>query len=126
MNYLTYAEYQALGGALTQTAFNRFSARADGVIDAATKKRIVGMATMPNAAKNAAYELIGLFSQNDDTTVAVASKSQSAGSVSESVSYVTQSAADIDEAIDRILWDFLGAVEDDSGTPLLYRGAKCV
>lgn len=56
--YLTYLEYQSLGGTLEETPFNLLEYEARKQIDLRTKKRLVGLETIPNEVKLCDYHLI--------------------------------------------------------------------
>ena len=124
MIYLTYEEYLNIGGVLDSTAFNRNIDRACGIIDNETHNRIDGMNEVPRQAKALCRDLVEyLVTNNNVNEKDVASWSDSAGPLSESVSYTNKSADDIYGDIQNIVYDYLGSVSDDKGTPLLYRGA---
>ena len=123
MIYLTYTEYKEIGGTLEETAFNRNIDRACGVIDNATHNRIECMAEVPQRAKALCRDLMEYLARNDTTEIAVTSRSQSAGGVSESESYATKTADDMYGDIQNMIYDYLLNVTDDNGIPLLYRGA---
>ena len=59
------------------------------------------------------------FSAN---SVNVSSRSQSAGGVSESESFVVRSVEERASEVDEMLKDYLLNTTDDNGVPLLYRG----
>lgn len=126
MQYITYEEYQQVGGVCDDlTAFNRYIDRACGIIDVATHNRIEAMEEVPRQAKAACRDLVEYLSNNADTSgKTVASRSQSAGSVSESESYTVKSLDDMRNDVENLLFDYLGSVTDDKGTPLLYRGCS--
>ena len=125
MIYLTYEEYSnGLGGSLDLTAFSRNIDRACGIIDNATHNRIDCMAEVPQQAKALCRDLVEYLARNDATEIAVTSRSQSAGSVSESESYATKTADDVYGDIQNMIYDYLLNVTDDNGTPLLYRGCS--
>ena len=124
MIYLTYEEYSNMGGVLDLTAFNRFSDRAFGIVDNATHNRIEYMAEVPQRVKALCRDLVEYLARNDTTEIAVTSRSQSAGGVSESESYVTKTADDMYGDIQNMIYDYLLNVTDDNGTPLLYRGCS--
>ena len=124
MIYITYEEYSNIGGICDLTAFNRFSDRAFSIIDNATHNRIEYMAEVPQRAKALCRDLVEYLARNDTTEIAVTSRSQSAGGVSESESYATKTADDIYGDIQNMVYDYLGAETDDNGTPLLYRGCN--
>lgn len=121
MIYLTYDEYNAIGGICDLTAFNRNIDRVCGVIDNATHNRIECMAKIPQGAKALCRDLVEYLVENNNVKT-VTSKSQSAGGVSESESYATKTSDDIYGDIQNMIYDYLMAETDDNGTPLLYRG----
>jgi hypothetical protein len=125
MQYLKdHQEYLALGGVCDATAFNRYIDRACGIIDNATHNRIECMAEVPQRAKALCRDLVEYLARNDTTEIAVTSRSQSAGGVSESESYATKTADDIYGDIQNMIYDYLLNVTDDNGAPLLYRGCS--
>ena len=124
MTYLTYGEYAEMGGICDLTAFNRFSDRAFGIVDNATHNRIDYMAEIPQRVKALCRDLVEYLARNDTTEIAVTSRSQSAGGVSESESYETKTADDMYGDIQNMIYDYLLNVTDDNGTPLLYRGCS--
>jgi hypothetical protein len=125
MQYLTFGDYSDMGGVLDETAFNRNIDRACGVIDNATHNRIERMEEVPQRAKALCRDLVEYLARNDSTEIAVTSRSQSAGGVSESESYATKTADDVYGDIQNMIYDYLGNEKTDNGTPLLYRGAMC-
>ena len=122
MTYLTYEEYSNMGGVLDLTAFNRNIDRACGVIDNATHNRIECMAEVPQRAKALCRNLVEYLARYSTSDMVVSSRSQSAGGVSESESYVTKTDVELQADIDNIIADYLMTETDDNGTPLLYRG----
>lgn len=122
MIYLTYDEYLEIGGMVDLSAFNRNIARASGMIDNATFCRIEKMSKIPDNAKHLCRDLIEYLVRNSITDLTVTSRSQSAGTVSESESYVVKTADDWVNEITGMIYDYLGSCVDDNGTPLLYRG----
>lgn len=123
MIYLTYEEYLNIGGICDLTAFYRNIDRACDIIDNATHNRIEYMADVPQRAKALCRDLVEYLARNDTTEIAVTSRSQSAGGVSESESYATKTADDVYGDIQNMVYDYLLNVTDDNGTPLLYKGA---
>lgn len=124
MRYIEYQEYLGIGGICDATAFNRNIDRACGIIDNATHNRIECMAEVPQRAKALCRDLIEYLARNDTTEIAVTSRSQSAGGVSESESYATKTDVELQADIDNMIVDYLMAETDDNGTPLLYRGCS--
>ena len=123
MIYITYEEYSNIGGICDLTAFNRNIDRACGVIDNATHNRIEYMSDVPQMAKALCRDLVEYLARNDTTEIAVTSRSQSAGGVSESESYATKTADDVYGDIQNMIYDYLANEKTDNGIPLLYRGA---
>ena len=124
MIYLTYTEYKEIGGTLEEAAFNRNIDRACGIIDNATHNRIECMAEVPQRAKALCRDLIEYLARYSTSDMIVSSRSQSAGGVSESESYVTKTDVELQADIDNMIADYLMAETDDNGTPLLYRGCS--
>ena len=124
MIYLTYEEYSNMGGVLDLTAFNRNIDRACGIIDDATHNRIECMVEVPQRAKALCRDLVEYLARYSTSDMVVSSRSQSAGGVSESESYVTKTDVELQADIDNMIADYLMAETDDNGTPLLYRGCS--
>ena len=124
MRYIEYQEYLGIGGICDATAFNRNIDRACGVIDNATHNRIEYMAEVPQRAKALCRDLVEYLARYSTSDMVVSSRSQSAGGVSESESYVTKTDVELQADIDNMIFDYLMAETDDNGTPLLYRGCS--
>ena len=106
------------------TAFNRNIDRVCGMLDNVTFGRLEKMTEIPRPVRACCRELVEYLANNVEQGN-VSSKSQSAGGVSESVSYTNKTTEDIENECANIIFDFLGSVKTDKGTPLLYRGAMC-
>ena len=124
MTYLTYEEYSNIGGICDLTAFNRNIDRACGIIDNATHNRIEYMADVPQKAKALCRDLVEYLARYSTSDMVISSRSQSAGGVSESESYVTKTDVELQADIDNMIADYLMTETDDNGTPLLYRGCS--
>lgn len=125
MQYLNdHQEYLELGGVCDATAFNRNIDRACGIIDNATHNRIECMLEVPQRAKALCRDLVEYLARYSTSDMVVSSRSQSAGGVSESESYVTKTDTELQADIDNMIADYLMAETDDNGTPLLYRGCS--
>lgn len=122
MQYLTYEEYKEIGGALDVTAFNRNIDRASAMIDIRTQNRLEDFEEIPSLVKAVCADLVDYVST---TTVnkGIASVSQSAGGVSESISYVVKSSEDFATDLDNI-FEPLKAIVTKNGFSLLYEGAR--
>ncbi len=126
MTYLSFEEYSSTGGVLDLAAFSRNIDRACGIVANATHKRIERMAEVPKQVKALCRDLVEYLATNSNVNEKdVASWSESAGVVSESVSYVTKTKDEMQTDIDGIVFDYLASVTDHCGTPLLYRGCGC-
>lgn len=124
MQYIDYQEYLRIGGICDTAVFNRNIDRVCGIIDRATFGRIEDMAKVPASAKALCRDLIDYMAKNTATDTVVTSKSQSAGGVSESESYLVKTKEEQAQDIDNMIIDYLICVKDDKGTPLLYRGCR--
>ena len=124
MQYLTYQEYMDIGGELSETAFKRNIMRACTMIDNATHCRIWVMRKTPAEVKELCRDITEYLAENSVTRAPVASQSQSAGPVSESITYTVKTKEEQANDIDNMICDYLLSVSDDSGTPLLYRGCS--
>ena len=83
--YLTYEEYQGLGGTLEETPFNLLEFEAQKEIDIRTQKRLSNVDTIPNEVKLCVFSLINkiqLYINDIDRSIG----SESVGSYS--VDYV--------------------------------------
>lgn len=121
--YLTYEEYTQIGGTLDSTAFNRNIDRACAIIDENTFCRLKFSEQVSDRVRACVRDLVEYVSENPVGS-AVASKSQSAGGVSESVSYATKTVEDFYDDVRAIVYDYLSSETDECGTPLLYRGCS--
>ena len=132
--YLTYAEYQELGGsAIGEMPFNLLEFEARKQIDLRTQKRLVGQSEIPNEVKLCTYHLIDKIKGYADST---SSASGSDGSISSestdgySISYNQVNATQIQEIIksknveleDIILTDLYGVVVNKEH--VIYNGVK--
>ena len=123
MQYLTYEEYSEIGGTLDLAAFNRSVDRACGIIDMYTRNRLRRATTVSHRVKAGVRALVDFLDAHNSGGVAVTSRSQSAGGVSESENYATKTLGDVNDEAFGIVYDYLVMETDDCGTPLLYRGA---
>ena len=124
--YLTYAEYQGLGGTLVQTSFNLLEFEARQIIDKYTFGRLKNLNTQNQEVKLCVYKLINL--ENGYKSL----EAQNRGKASEnidgySVSYTTPTSDSIvaknDEYKD-VVKTYLVDCKLADGTPYMYCGAK--
>ena len=121
MQYLSFSEYQAYGGALDAVTFDRYAYRAKREIDVATFKRIADMVDVPEEVKRCAFELIEFLYAARQYVDGSAPKSFNTDGYSETVNVL--SADDISGRITEIITIYLVDSTDDNGVPLLFRGA---
>ena len=122
MEYITYDEYNKIGGVLDSAAFNRYSLRTFSRIRQETYGRIDKMSAVPNEVKHLCRDLIEYMNNNLNQDKSLSSTSQSQGGASESEVYVYIKPSEHESHITDIINDYLASVTDDNGTPLLYRG----
>ena len=123
--YIEYGEYLSIGGVCDLTAFQRNIDRACSIVDSYTYNRVEKMSSVPLKVKALCRDLIEYFATNSNVNEKeVASWSESAGAVSESMSYVTKSTDDFERDIRNLVFEYLWTVTDDNGTPVLYKGAS--
>jgi hypothetical protein len=122
--YLTYEQYQAWGGTLSESAFNLAEIRARARIDAMTQKRVAYMREVPEQVQAAMMEIItvdGTFSASAQASAPVAASFTTDG-YSESYGSAESRTAAIEKQLNRSIETLLDGVTDDEGTPLLYAG----
>lgn len=122
MHYLSYDEYQSIGGTLAEAAFKRNIDRAELMIDRRTQERLKGFESLPEEVKPLCRDLVEYIAENT-VQKAITSRSQSAGGVSESESYATLTAEEYSARLDEMFADYLSAVYTDNGICVLYKGA---
>lgn len=123
--YLDYQTYQNMGGTLDNSAFTTAERKAEYLVNSQaggkTGERLSEFATLPQAVKDCMFELVNHLTEYGGKIVA--SESQSLGGQSESVSYVTVSAQEAQEAALDIIYTYLYPVKIN-GVSVLYGGAK--
>lgn len=131
--YLTYREYTDYGGTLPESSYTLSEFRARKKIDYLTASRVAAMAEVPEEVKICMLTLINLdAAYGIDAQIANAPKSGAVASFNTdgySESYVQVSgtdaantAAELQKQMDAQIKTLLYGVNDDNGTPLLYRG----
>lgn len=132
--YLTYAEYQNMGGTLEEAAFNDFEFEAETIVDWYTFNRLHGETTYPGQLKRCMYSLIKLTAMKanllgegeaeEGGTIKGTVASQSNDGVS--ISYNTLSATDAfklcNDEVGNTIKKYLQGVTNELGRKLLYRG----
>ena len=123
--YLDYQTYKNMGGTLDNSAFTTAERKAEYLVNSQaggkTGERLSEFSTLPQAVKDCVFELVNHLTEYGGKMVA--SESQSLGGQSESVSYVTMSAQEAQEAALYIIYMYLYPVKLN-GVSVLYGGAK--
>ena len=123
--YLDYQTYKNMGGTLDNSAFTTAERKAEYLVNSQavgkTGERLSEFATLPQAVKDCVFELVNHLTEYGGKMVA--SESQSLGGQSESVSYVTVSAQEAQEAALDIIYRYLYPLKLN-GVSVLYGGAK--
>ena len=133
--YLTYADYQSMGGALDETTFNLYEFEAEALINWYTFNRLKSNTSFPQEVSKCMYVLISLIEKKENASTLGYSTDGSSGSnlsvTSQSndgvsISYNTVSAQSIVESMEAACKDtiqkFLNGVVNELGQKLLYRG----
>lgn len=122
MQYLTYERYINIGGELEETAFKRNIDRACSFVDLYTQNRLQSVSAVSDRVMACVRDLVDYLESNFSSKKAVTSKSESAGGVSQSESYVSKSVDETRAEMLNIVYDYLIMETDKNGTPLMYRG----
>lgn len=125
--YLTYAEYQELGGTLLETPFNILEIEARKDIDKYTTGKLMDLDSQINEVKICMYMLINEInsynnlSVNEDGSKVIASENTDGYSVS----YLTANESTLKANVERIktiIKTYLAECRLEDGTPYLYVG----
>lgn len=121
--YLTYAEYAAFGGSLSEIDFRPLEFKARKRIDYLTDSRIQNMVSVPEAVKLCTYILIGMENSVGRNTQATSPNVTSFNTDGYSETYGQIMDADTASVqMTAIVKEYLYGENDDNGVPLLYRG----
>lgn len=111
--YLIHAEYKALGGKLSESAFDLLEFKARKEIDKQTFKRLINLDKQVNEVKMCIYDLITIYNENNTTI-----KSESV----DGYSITMLDKKELEKVITRTIETYLGECYLEDGTPYLYRG----
>ena len=133
--YLTYEEYQNMGGTLDSTTFNDCEMEAETIVDWYTFNRLKNDTTYPEELKKCMYLLIKYINMqsqlsgipmggSNDRLVggSITSQSNDGVSVSYNVLSAQELKADTDSKIKQIIQSTLQTATNELGKKLLYRG----
>lgn len=132
--YLTYQEYQDMGGTLDETTFDDLEFQAEALVNWYTFNRLKRDTTFPNELKRLMKYLINLASSKAELLDAGGSGSEnpsgktiaSQSNDGVSVSYNILSAKDLMDSVktegETVIKQYLQGVMNEAGQLLLYRG----
>ena len=134
--YLTYDDYQNMGGTLDETTFESLEFEASAYIDYVTFNRLENETVIPEKVQRCVYYIIGLLEQKLNAMQSVPvnggnSQGGGLGITSQSndgvsVSYNVMSAKDVltscQDEIENAVKTYLQGVTNTLGRKLLYRG----
>lgn len=134
--YLTFTEYQNMGGTLDETAFTDFEYEAEAIVDWYTFNRLQNDTNYPEKLKQCMYKLIKMAQERQqamsagegsgetasESTAAIASRSNDGVSIS----YNVVSASDLFDKLklemETTVRIYLNGVVNELGRKVLYRG----
>lgn len=122
--YLTYEQYHAWGGTLSEAAYNLAEIKARARIDAMTQGRVARMAEVPEQVQAAMMDCITVdqtYSAAAQAAAPVAASFTTDG-YSESYGSVESRTASIEKQLTASIETLLDGVTDDDGVPLLFAG----
>ena len=120
--YLTFAEYTALGGSITdENAFNLLEYEARKEININTLNRIVNLDTIPNEVKICTFNLINKINSINEQKYNVSS--ETVGSYSVSYGSIQEIIKSNKSQLDNVIMnDLYGVIVN--GEHVIYRGVK--
>lgn len=135
--YLTFSEYENMGGTLDETAFTTFEIEAEAVIDWYTFNRLQNNSTYPDKLKQCMYKLIGMAQERqaamslgeainsestEGTGVTIASRSNDGVSISYNVISASELFDKLKNEMGATVRLYLNGVVNELGRKVLYRG----
>ena len=130
--YLTYSEYQSMGGTLPETIFSDYEYQAESLINYRTFNRLVNDEVIPTAVKRLVKHIIDLVYKqsssmvlgNDENSSGAHILAQSNDGVS--IQYSSMASTDLftlcDKEIQKAISLYLQGVSNSAGHNLLFRG----
>ena len=132
--YLTYEEYEDMGGTLKESAFEDFAFEAESTINWYTFNRLTKETSVSNNVKRLMYRLIGLIQLNQkaqslgqdtktgEVSGAIVNQSNDGFSTSYNVLTASDAIKISESEVKRLVHQYLGAETNSLGHRLLYRG----
>ena len=134
--YLTYTEYEAMGGTLDEATFNDFEMEAETIVDWYTFSRLQNDTEYPTRVKQCVYQLIKLAQAKQSTLApgeavtedgnAVIAPISSRSNDGVSIGYNIMSAGELFKSLQDEMKNevqrYLQGIMNQAGRHLLYRG----
>lgn len=123
--YLTYEEYESLGGTLDEMPFNILELKARQVINERTQNRLKNIEEMPQEVKICVYDLINTMNKYNLSNNSTSSNISSENTDGYSVTYKsgTELTEEQKKQYDDVMeTDLYGVIVDN--TPILYLGVN--
>lgn len=133
--YLTYQQFQTMGGTLDESLFNDYEFEAESVVDWYTFNRLHGETEYPERLSRLMYHLInllilkaqamGMSSDTDGSNIgerSISSQSNDGVSTSYNVIPASELAKTAKEEMIQAIQQYLQGVTNSLGRRLLYRG----
>lgn len=137
MTYLTFDEYQEMGGVLDETAFNDLEFEAETYVDWYTFDRLRNETEIPDRVKKCMYHIIKLLnhqialfstdsgsggSSDDSSNKQIASQSNDGVSVSYNIISASEALELAKNDVNQTIKRYLQGLSNSLGRKLLYRG----
>lgn len=133
--YLTYEEYQSMGGTLDSASYENFEFEAEAIINWYTFSRLKNDTVIPEAVKRLMKYLIDLAQQkanllaagtnssgSESSSAAIASQSNDGVSISYNILSASELMSNLKEQEGNTIRRYLQDVTNEAGRKLLYRG----
>lgn len=129
--YLTYDEYEDMGGTLDETTFDALYYEAESYINWVTFNRLKDDAAVPEEVKRCVFDLVNLINGKRSVLIAsststdnAAIKSMSNDGVSETYNIITPAElfTKINTEVTRTIKFYLSGVKNSKNRLVLYRG----
>ncbi len=132
--YLTFSDYQNMGGTLDETAFTDLEFEAESIVDWYTFNRLQKDTTYPDRLKQCMYKLIKLAEERQQATAvgesvegdsgnaAIASRSNDGVSISYNIISASELFDKLKPEMGDVVQKYLNGVVNELGRKVLYRG----
>lgn len=128
--YLTYEDYQSLGGELEESEFNSLEFKAETKVNWYTFSRLENDTTFDNKVPLCVYEIIKLLNQydlalkglNSDGSVSILRQSNDGVSTDYNNLSPSEFTEKCEDLIKELILQYLQKVRNEAGQLVLYRG----